>query len=70
MGIPLRTDALIRELARRGWTCADLARAAGLSDATVVAARAGKPVSSHSLRQIAKALAAAPPIDGIDGLLF
>jgi hypothetical protein len=40
-----------------------------LSEATVVAARAGKPVSSHSVRQIARALSIAPPLDGIDTLL-
>jgi lambda repressor-like predicted transcriptional regulator len=70
MGIVLRTDALIREVARRGWNLADLARAAGISGATMTAARSGRPVSPASVRRIAAALTSAPPIDGVDDLLL
>ncbi len=42
MGVALNTEALDRELVRRGWTSRDLARAAGLCDATICTARSGK----------------------------
>ena len=60
MGLAVRADVLAREVARRGWTLADLAKAAGLSGATMTAARAGRPISPRSLRRIAAALASAP----------
>jgi len=69
MGIVLRTDTLMHEVARRGWNLAALARAAGISNATVTAARSGRPVSPESVRRIADALNAAPPIVGVDALL-
>jgi lambda repressor-like predicted transcriptional regulator len=70
MSVILRAEILAREVARRGWNLADLARAAGVSSATVTAARAGRPVSPKSLRSIAAALASAPPLDGVDELLL
>jgi lambda repressor-like predicted transcriptional regulator len=70
MSVILRAEILALEVARRGWNLADLAHAAGVSSATVTAARAGRPVSSKSLRSIAAALAAAQPIDGVDELLL
>jgi transcriptional regulator with XRE-family HTH domain len=70
MGITLRSDALRREVARRGLTLADLARAAGISGPTVTAARSGRPVSPASAKRIVAALKAAPPIDGLDELLL
>jgi lambda repressor-like predicted transcriptional regulator len=69
VGIVIRPEILIRELARRGWNFADLAKSAGLSGATVTAAKAGRPVSPRTVRLIAQALAAAPPLDGVDELL-
>lgn len=60
---------LERELALRGWTAADLAKAAHLSGATIAAARAGKPMSPKTVRAIARALADAPTVEGIDRLL-
>jgi len=69
MGVAVRRGVLARELARRGWTLADLAKAAGLSGATVSSARAGRRVSPHTLRLIAQALTTAPILDGVDDLL-
>ncbi len=70
MGIVLSVDVLAREIARRGWNHTDLARTAGISNATVTAARAGRPVSPGTLRRIAAALASVPPLDGVDELLL
>ena len=70
MGFVMNVVALDRELARRGWTSRDLARAAGLCDATVSFARNGRPVSPHSLRLIAAALATTPPLTEVDTLLL
>jgi DNA-binding Xre family transcriptional regulator len=70
MTVVLRVEVLAREVARRGWNFADLAQAAGISSATVTAARAGRPVSPKTLRSIATALASAPSLDGVDELLL
>lgn len=70
MGVILRTDTLLREVAIRGWNLGDLARAAGISGATVTAARSGRPVSPESVRRIANALNATPPVAGVDRLLL
>lgn len=69
MGITINAAALERELARRGWTNRDLARAAGLCDATVSTARSGQRISPHTIRLIAAALAAAPAVAEIESLL-
>jgi lambda repressor-like predicted transcriptional regulator len=69
MGVVLRADTLLHEVARRGWNLSALARAAGISSATVTAACSGRPVSPESVHRIADALNATPPIVGIDGLL-
>jgi DNA-binding Xre family transcriptional regulator len=69
MGVILRVDVLAREVARRGWNHADLARAAGISNATVTAAHAGRPVSATSISRIAAALNSTPPLPGVDSLL-
>lgn len=70
MGIALNTQTLDRELARRGWTSRDLARASGLCDATISTARSGRRVSPQTLRLIAVALTKAPPVEAIDSLLL
>jgi len=50
---PARLD---RELARRGWNATDLAKAAGISVATMSAARSGRPVANATVCKIAEAL--------------
>jgi transcriptional regulator with XRE-family HTH domain len=70
MGIAINPENLQRQLARRGWQHADLARAARLSHATVSAAAAGHRVSPTTLRLIAQALASAPALSEIDELLL
>lgn len=60
---------LRQEMTRRGWAATDLARESRLSNATVSAALAGRPVSEHSLALIAKALSRAPVLDIIDVLI-
>lgn len=69
MGVGINHELLRRELARRGWTNSDLARAARISHATVSAACAGKPISAVTLRLIADALASSPVLPEIDRLL-
>jgi DNA-binding Xre family transcriptional regulator len=63
---PARLD---RELARRGWNATDLAKASGISVATISAARHGRPVANSTLCKIADALQKAPVIPGVDDLL-
>lgn len=63
---PARLD---RELARRGWNASDLAKASGISVATISAARHGKPVANSTLSRIADALLRAPVVPGVDDLL-
>lgn len=70
MSLVISGKRLDREIARRGWTCSDLARAAGLSAATVSAARTGRPISPRTVGAIARALAGAPPIEEVDSLLL
>ncbi|HEY5033516.1 MAG TPA: helix-turn-helix transcriptional regulator [Candidatus Dormibacteraeota bacterium] len=60
---------LERELARRGWNATDLARASGISVATISAARHGQRVANSTLCKIANALLETPVIPGVDGLL-
>ena len=62
-------DRLDRELACRGWTGSDLARAAGLSAATISAARRGGRVAPRTLRKIVEALLKAPVLAGAEELL-
>ncbi len=70
MGVVISPKRLDREMARRGWTSADLAEASGLSGATIAAARAGRPVSPRTLGSIARAFAHAKPLDEVDSLLL
>ena len=69
MSIAINAGTLERELARRGWTSRDLARAAGLCDATIAHARGGRRISPQTIRLIAAALAAAPTLPEIELLL-
>ena len=63
---PIRID---RELARRGWSATDLARASGCSASTISGARRGRQVTNDTLRKIADALLNAPVVPGVDVLL-
>jgi transcriptional regulator with XRE-family HTH domain len=63
---PARID---RELARRGWSATDLARALGCSPSTISGARRGRQVTNETLRKIADALLSAPVVPGVDVLL-
>jgi transcriptional regulator with XRE-family HTH domain len=69
MSVRLSTSRLRYELARRGWGHSDLARVAGISAPTVSAAMAGKAMAPRTLKRIAAALVATPPVDGVDDLL-
>jgi lambda repressor-like predicted transcriptional regulator len=61
---------LRQEMARRGWAAADLARESRLSQATVGAALAGKPVAERSMMRIANALSRFPVLPVLDSLLM
>jgi len=69
MSVSVHPERLRQEIARRGWSPVDLARAARLSPATVSAALGGRPIAASSLSLIAKALAETPTVDVIDRLL-
>jgi transcriptional regulator with XRE-family HTH domain len=69
VSIAIDKERLRQELLRRGWEAADLAREARLSQATVSAALAGKPIAAKSLGRIARALLRTPAIDIIDSLI-
>ena len=70
MGVTVHPGRLRQELARRGWSAADLARHSGVSHPTISAALAGRPIAARSLGRVASALQAAPPVDAIDRLLL
>lgn len=69
MGVILLIEQLRRHMLQRGWNAADLARESRLSQATVSAALAGRPVAPSSLSLIAKALLRVPPLELIDSLI-
>jgi lambda repressor-like predicted transcriptional regulator len=69
MSVAVDSAVLRQEIARRGWSSRDLARAAQISPATVSAAVNGRPISATCLSLIARALAGAPPDEIIDKLL-
>jgi len=62
-------ERLDRELAYRGWSASDLARAAGVSAATLSVARQGRPIAPLTLKKIAIALSRAPVVPGLEALL-
>jgi len=55
---------------RRGWAATDLARESRLSQATISAALAGRPIAERSLALIAKALSRASVLDVVDSLVL
>ena len=62
-------DGLRRELAMRGMTQAELAAAAGVSEATVSHAMVGRQVDYRTLRKFARALTVTPVLPGADAIL-
>jgi transcriptional regulator with XRE-family HTH domain len=69
MGARISPARIDRELARRGWSATDLARASGCSPSTISGARRGRQVTNETLRKIADALLSAPVVPGVDRLL-
>lgn len=69
MGVRISPSRIDRELARRGWSATDLARASGCSPSTISGARRGRVVTNETLRKIADALLNAPLVPGVDLLL-
>jgi transcriptional regulator with XRE-family HTH domain len=69
MSVRLDASRLRHERDRRAWTNTELAAAAGVSNPTVTAALAGRPVAPRTLRLIARALAACPVVADVDALL-
>ena len=69
MGARISPARIDRELARRGWSATDLARASGCSPSTISGARRGRQVTNETLRKIADALLNAPVVPGVDILL-
>jgi transcriptional regulator with XRE-family HTH domain len=69
MSVGIDAERLKYEMARRGLSASELARAARLSPQTVGAALAGREISSSSLRLIGSALGDSPIIAVIDALL-
>ena len=70
MSVVVHPGRLRQEMVRRGWAATDLARESRLSNATVSAALAGRPVAERSLTLIAKALARTPVLDVVDTLIM
>ena len=69
MGARINPARLDRELARRGWSATDLAKASGCSPSTISGARRGRKVSHDTIRRICEALLNAPLVPGVDSLL-
>jgi transcriptional regulator with XRE-family HTH domain len=69
MSMALRPERLRLEMMRRGLAATDLARESHISQATVSAALAGKPLATKSAVLIARALSRIPVVDLIDSLL-
>lgn len=63
MAISIDRDELDDLLARRGASGADLAKVAGVCQATIVAARQGRPLRPLTVRRIRDGLRALPELD-------
>jgi transcriptional regulator with XRE-family HTH domain len=70
VSVAIHPGRLRYEMARRGWSAAQLARESKLSGATISAALAGRPIAAQSLVLIGEALLRVPPIDAIDSLIL
>ncbi len=69
-GTRVHSVVLLAELAKRGWNASDLARAAGVSAATVSPAGKGRRISSRTLRRFAEALHRQPEVPGAAALVM
>lgn len=69
MSITVDSNRLRAEMVRRGWAATDLAHESRLSNATISAALAGRPIAARSLGLIAQALIRTPAIDVVDLLI-
>jgi transcriptional regulator with XRE-family HTH domain len=65
----LRRDEVRRRMRMLGLTHAELARRAQVAKGTVARALAGGSIQAGTMRAIARALAEAEPIPGLDGLI-
>jgi transcriptional regulator with XRE-family HTH domain len=66
MSLLIDSDWLRREMARRGWAQMDLAKEAGISQPTVSAALAGRPIREKNARAMRDAFERiAPTFDGL-----
>jgi transcriptional regulator with XRE-family HTH domain len=70
MSVRIYPGRLRLEMARRGLSVTELARASDLSAPTVSTALAGRAISVRSLQLIAAALTRLPTIEVIDSLLI
>jgi transcriptional regulator with XRE-family HTH domain len=70
MSVVVHPGRLRQEMVRRGWAGSDLARASRLSEATVSAALAGRPIAARSLMLMAEAFRRAPANDVVDSLIM
>jgi transcriptional regulator with XRE-family HTH domain len=70
MTVVVNAAQLRRQMARRGLSATELARAAKLSPPTISAALAGRPISATSFSLIGKALMRLPAVDVLDSLLL
>ena len=68
-GTRISTGRLSVELARRGWNYSDLARASGISAATISSAVNGRRIAHRTLFRIAVALDRQPIVAAVDALL-
>ena len=69
MRTAIDSEALRRELGRRGMTQAELATVAGLSEATVSHAMVGRRIAWTTIRKMARALTAIPTLPGAEVLV-
>lgn len=70
VSVTVHPGRLRQEMARRGWAAADLARESRLSQATIGAALAGKPIAERSMMRMANALSRFPVLPVLDSLLM
>jgi len=70
MSVVVHPGRLRQEMVRRGWAASDLARAARLSEATVSATLAGRPIAAKSLALMGQALSKTPTIGIVDSLIM
>jgi transcriptional regulator with XRE-family HTH domain len=70
VSVVVHPGRLRQEMVRRGWAASDLARASRLSEATVSAALAGRPIAAKSLMLMAEALERAPANNVVDSLIM